>query len=462
MKRAFTLTILLSFFLLSISYAQTLVTPGDGTLSAAIAAAKSGDVLQLMPGNEYTDANYTFGAIKDKSITIETADPTQAMPVVHLTYTPGTNSASAQYFLMDDKGSLTLDGIEFTGESVLNSGTKVERDLISYVVPASGTMEAGNLIIKNCLIHHFTSDIVDGAASNVTAAVTQDTIKIINCIVHDAGMNPSTGTSGSVVQFKYANCNYFEAVNCTFYNINAYGIRFMGYPPTYPPTGLIDHCTFNYVGGGKPFVDVEQPQKPWVVSNSIFSNIQSVSQKNVYIKNASSSDSIRGTLNNLSLFQNGSANEAGINDFRFVHISKIDTASDPGFTDTSTVFVLPANSPLRTFATDGGPIGDPRWNKKPTAVKEQNAVPKVFSLNQNYPNPFNPATTIKFSLDRNGMTNLTVYDILGRRVAALLHQNLSAGEHEVNFSADNLPSGVYIYKLDTESRSLVRKMMLMK
>jgi len=445
----------------TIIFSQTPVTPGDGTLSAAISAANSGDVLQLTPGSEYTDGGISFGTIANKSITIETSDVSLPLPVVHLTNAPGTGTKS-QYFILGDKGSLTLNGIEFTGETSIGNGTSTATDLISYVIP-SGPIVPGNLIIKNCLVHNFANDIVDGASSSLFSNVTQDTLKIENCIMHDAGVTPLSGTSGSIVQYKYANGNYFECKNSTFYRINAYGLRFMGTNGSNtPPAGLIDHCTFNYVGGGKPFVDVELPQKAWVVSNSVFDNIQSVSQKNVYIKNASSTDPKQGTLSNLSLFQNGSANQSGINDFRFVTASSIDTVTDPGFKDTSTVFVFPASSPLLTYASDGGPIGDPRWNAKPTAVNEQKQIPLDFALSQNYPNPFNPSTIINFSLAKSGMTQLTVYDMLGREVAQLINSNMSSGEHSIIFNAAKLPSGIYIYRLSQNQSSLIQKMILLK
>ncbi len=97
-----------------------------------------------------------------------------------------------------------------------------------------------------------------------------------------------------------------------------------------------------------------------------------------------------------------------------------------------------------------------------TGVENEKSVPKVFSLSQNYPNPFNPSTQITFSLDKSETANLTVYNMLGQKVATLINGNLSAGEHTVNFSADNLSSGIYIYQLSSGSRIISKKMMLLK
>jgi hypothetical protein len=75
-------------------------------------------------------------------------------------------------------------------------------------------------------------------------------------------------------------------------------------------------------------------------------------------------------------------------------------------------------------------------------------VPKVFSLEQNYPNPFNPATQVKFSLAVDSKVSLKIFNILGQEVITLLSGNMTAGFHKVTFNASNLPSGVYIYKLE--------------
>ena len=88
--------------------------------------------------------------------------------------------------------------------------------------------------------------------------------------------------------------------------------------------------------------------------------------------------------------------------------------------------------------------------------------PGYFRLHQNYPNPFNPSTTIRFSVPFSGMTTLKVYDIAGREVESLVASNLEAGEHEVDFNASHLASGVYFYRLTSGSFTDVKKMMLVK
>ena len=93
---------------------------------------------------------------------------------------------------------------------------------------------------------------------------------------------------------------------------------------------------------------------------------------------------------------------------------------------------------------------------------ENNFTPAGFSLSQNYPNPFNPSTKISFSLAKESHVVLNVYNVLGQRVAALINQNMKAGEHEYNFNASNLSSGVYFYKITTGNFTQTRKMLLLK
>ena len=89
-------------------------------------------------------------------------------------------------------------------------------------------------------------------------------------------------------------------------------------------------------------------------------------------------------------------------------------------------------------------------------------LPSAISLNQNYPNPFNPATTISFSLARQATVRLSIYDMLGRELAVLLDEQEPAGDHSVHFDASNLPSGVYIYRLQAAGKALTNKMLLLK
>lgn len=80
----------------------------------------------------------------------------------------------------------------------------------------------------------------------------------------------------------------------------------------------------------------------------------------------------------------------------------------------------------------------------------------------NYPNPFNPTTTISYELPSNSFVTLKVYDVLGREVKTLVNGYQEAGSHSVQFNGENLPSGVYLYRLTAPGVVQVKKMLMMK
>lgn len=95
-------------------------------------------------------------------------------------------------------------------------------------------------------------------------------------------------------------------------------------------------------------------------------------------------------------------------------------------------------------------------------VGKQEALPARFALYQNYPNPFNPSTRIVFGVPSQGFVSLRVFDVLGREVATLVDGVLEPGEHSVEWRAQGMSSGVYIYRLTTTNRTLARTMLLLR
>jgi hypothetical protein len=90
------------------------------------------------------------------------------------------------------------------------------------------------------------------------------------------------------------------------------------------------------------------------------------------------------------------------------------------------------------------------------------AAPLTFELTQNYPNPFNPSTAIQFSLPKAGNVSLKLYNMLGQEVRTIFNGFKEAGVHTINFNAERLQSGIYLYKIETEGNTQVRKMTLIK
>lgn len=88
--------------------------------------------------------------------------------------------------------------------------------------------------------------------------------------------------------------------------------------------------------------------------------------------------------------------------------------------------------------------------------------PTKVSLAQNYPNPFNPETLIKFEIPQNSFVNLTIFNIIGEKVATLVNENLEAGIYEKRFNAQELSNGIYLYKLVNGNSTITKKMLLIK
>ncbi len=112
--------------------------------------------------------------------------------------------------------------------------------------------------------------------------------------------------------------------------------------------------------------------------------------------------------------------------------------------------------------TDGKTVGDPRWGTPVLGVNQTEQVPNTFSLEQNYPNPFNPTTDIVYSIPKQSRVKLEVFNVLGQRVATLVDETKIAGQYSVSFGGSDLSSGVYIYRLSSETQTISRKMVLMK
>ena len=104
----------------------------------------------------------------------------------------------------------------------------------------------------------------------------------------------------------------------------------------------------------------------------------------------------------------------------------------------------------------------------PVNVENRSLIPEGFVLYQNYPNPFNPSTKIKFTIPvtvsevEGSLVTLKIYDVLGNEIATLVNEEETAGEYEIEFSANNIPSGIYLYKLSVGSFNDTKKMVLIK
>lgn len=95
-------------------------------------------------------------------------------------------------------------------------------------------------------------------------------------------------------------------------------------------------------------------------------------------------------------------------------------------------------------------------------ISSDEPVPIDYLLNQNYPNPFNPSTRISWQSPVSSWQTLNVFDVLGNEVATIVDKEMEAGYHSIDFSASNLPSSVYFYRIQSGNFISTRKMLLLK
>ncbi len=129
----------------------------------------------------------------------------------------------------------------------------------------------------------------------------------------------------------------------------------------------------------------------------------------------------------------------------------------------SSVVPLTAGSHTIVLSGGGANIDFIQLQEKVTGIRQTSVeIPGKFALEQNFPNPFNPTTTINYSIPKRSNVTLEVYNVLGQKVMTLFTGVQAAGSYQCNFEAARFASGVYFYRLQAGSYSVVKKMMLLK
>ena len=124
------------------------------------------------------------------------------------------------------------------------------------------------------------------------------------------------------------------------------------------------------------------------------------------------------------------------------------------FTSSTTGYAISSSAGIYKTVDAGGPTS--------IEEKEIENYPLTFSLSQNHPNPFNSSTKIKFDLPKQESVKIEIFNLLGQKIEILVNQYMSVGSHEIEFVANNLPSGVYLYRIDAGGFHQVKKMILLQ
>ncbi|MBK8982102.1 MAG: T9SS type A sorting domain-containing protein [Ignavibacteria bacterium] len=119
----------------------------------------------------------------------------------------------------------------------------------------------------------------------------------------------------------------------------------------------------------------------------------------------------------------------------------------------------PPGSPVYRFVKGAMDFVDGLTDIEPNSFA---AIPERYSLSQNYPNPFNPTTKINFSIPKQGIVTLKVYDVLGKEVMTLVNEQKPAGNYSINFNAANLSSGAYFYRIEAGEFRDIKRMIILK
>jgi Secretion system C-terminal sorting domain/Cytochrome c554 and c-prime len=114
------------------------------------------------------------------------------------------------------------------------------------------------------------------------------------------------------------------------------------------------------------------------------------------------------------------------------------------------------------FSGNQGEYGPEAQASMATAVAVGDEIPTDYNLFQNYPNPFNPSTQIEYAMPKAGNVRIVIYDISGKEIMKLVDEYVSAGRYVVRWSANNLATGVYFYRMDAGSFTRTQTMLLIK
>lgn len=245
--------------------------------------------------------------------------------------------------------------------------------------------------------------------------------------------------------------------NCTFADIVARGIDVTLIPgETDTASVLVNHCTFNALGQDAIKIDNGFGV---MVKNSIFTNIADEIL-----------DSDSATVQSSFTFSHCDTLNAPDGFKSYLNLTTMNVyAEDPEYADPANFnFMVSEFFKTNAVADDGEVIGDTRWDPAKMSVTPESGAPvSEFSLQQNFPNPFNPETTIQYVLGQSSDVRLMIFNLLGQKVRTLVAEKQAAGRQIVHWNGQDsqnrvVPSGIYYYRLETDSFTATRKMLLLK
>ncbi|MBT8382187.1 MAG: T9SS type A sorting domain-containing protein [Ignavibacteria bacterium] len=405
--------------------------------------------------SNYGDADLTISAVPssagDFNLLTNISLPYTIVPydslMLEFNFTPsGLGMVSENFnFTSNDPG---FNGFDFTG-----NGYKIYQALDQTFYASSGTENSGNIL---------TVDENSGAGTNIGVSLF-DEIKSLS-------VNPKTGVLFGLVtdntSSELVRVNAAAGDSYLLHTINIPTLNSMAFDTSgtlYVVTLNGEFHTIDLVTGNTNLVvDAEGSYNAITfhpVLNDLWATTRSivVNKDLIFKVNLSTGDTTKigntglGKLTNSIAFDDNLdlygiiGAQSDVADFISIDISS-GAGTIVGSVGFKSIFGLAFSESGVTSVEDDG----------------NSSVPSDYALRQNYPNPFNPSTIINFVLPEKSFVDLRVYNILGKEVKTLVLEEKPTGNHEVQFNASNLPSGVYLYKLKAGKFSETKKMILVK
>lgn len=463
MKQALLFVTALLCFLSQTSSTIINVPAQYSTIQAAINSSVNGDTVLVQPGTYIENISFRGKRIILTSIYYMTNNPAS----IYATVIDGSNPVSADtgscVIIADGEDSTTvLQGFAITR----GSGTKWNDEHFAGVYREGGgiLVQFASPVIQNNII--FNNEVTNVTGVNSTGGggvrIGDSYVRFYNNIV----MN-NTARYGAGIVLNYTGGDYKNNIICANYGSYQFGSG----------SGIWINNTFS-----RPLTIINNT----IANNSATSNFSGVYgsnfaqlRNNIIWGNTGGAGQVSPSMNiRYSDVQGGYTGAGNINqDPMFADSNYVLQVSSPCIDkgDSSTVYddlpdpnnpsnaKYPSRGALRNdMGAYGGPLARLLTNQLIGVPGLGTEIPESFALYQNYPNPFNPETIITFDLNNGGLTSLKVFDVKGSLIAELRNGMMSAGRHSVNFSAGNLSSGIYFYRLENAGNVLTQKMILVK
>lgn len=312
-------------------------------LVAAINSAANNAIIGLNPGT-YSAGSAVFTLLQ-KSVTLKS---TSGNPL-------DTKVNFREFTLRGTGAGISLDGIELDGTA---SGS------LYFINPTGVAADAekadfANVKINNCIIHGATTSFMRANRGAAASDYKMDQIIVKNSIVYDmASTLGYTFFHLDKLQF-----NALTVTKSTFYNIGRAFLTCSTVIPSTPPTITVDFCTFNNFGASNNYIFMDANANPvkFSMTNSIIANVPrpAGTVNGVVMRASGAGTTMVFSYNNTFNFTNGTGTALTLPTTNTSQAGNQTVVLD--WTATTSVFTLPANSPLRTASSASAPIGDPRW-----------------------------------------------------------------------------------------------------